>query len=435
MKNDKFNKGNQKGKTRREFLKTSAYGAAGLLVASPFTSRLAFAQKKPINIGCISLFSGRAAVVGDSVRSAVDMWKNEVNAAGGILGREVKVNYLDSRVKIEEAVRLAREAAASGEVDFLLEGCSSREAFAVKEVSRDLNMLTISLNSKTSTLTADKDKFAPYHFRVAAQNCFDMVAGAQYAAKLSKKNGWKKWAMIGPDYAYGRENVGFFIRFLKKYYPEAEIVAELWPKIYEPDFTPYVNKMLESKADAMFTSQWGGDIVALLQQGNMYGLLDRVKVFSIDLGDFTAINPVIKSFGKFPAGLYMGTRANPSVPDTKLNRDWFNKFTEIYKSEPSGWAQQTYSGCLYYQAAVEKAGTTKQKEVRDALEGIEIISPWGTPPSQKIVMRKRDHTNIYYTEAWGKTTSKMPYVEDVQLMSWEDILKAESEWLKEKGWL
>ena len=50
-------------------------------------------------------------------------------------------------------------------------------------------------------------------------------------------------------------------------------------------------------------------------------------------------------------------------------------------------------------------------------------------------MRKRDHTNILYTEAWGKTTDKMPYVADVLTLPWDDILKVENEWLKEKGWL
>jgi branched-chain amino acid transport system substrate-binding protein len=420
--------------TRRDFLKTSAAGIVGVAASSSFSPRFAHAQK-PIRITCISIFSDRSAVVGKSDKDGVEMWKDEVNRRGGLLKRKVEVKYLDSQAKIEEAVRMAREAAASKEVDLLLEGCSSREAFSVKEVSRDLNLLAISLNSKTTELTANPKTFAPYHFRAAAQNVHDMAAGAKYAAELSRKNGWKKWAMIAPDYAYGRENVMFFIRFLKTYFPEAEVVMEVWPKLYEPDFTPYINKILGANVQGVFTSQWGGDIVALLEQGALYQFHEKVKIFSIDLGDFTAINPVMKSLGKFPAGIYMGTRANPVVPDTKLNSDWFYAYKKRFGYEPSGWSQQTYAACEFYQKAVEKAGTTEQKAVRDALEDLEIESPWGTPPAQKIKMRKRDHTNVLYTEAWGKTVSQMPYVSDVLTLGWEDIFKVESEWLKEKGWL
>jgi len=420
--------------TRREFLKASAAGLAGLGTGSYLSIRPAYAQK-PVHITCISIFSGRSAVLGKSVSDALNMWRDEVNAQGGILKRKVEVKYLDSQGKIEEAVRMAREAAASKEVDLLVESCSSREAFSVKEVSRDLNLLTIATNSKTTELTADPKTFAPYHFRAAAQNLHDMAAGAKYAADFARKNGWKKWAMIAPDYAYGRENVMFFVRFLKQYFPEAEIVTELWPKLNEPDYTPYINKIMGAKVDAVFTSQWGGDIVALLEQGALYGFSEKVKIFSIDLGDFTAINPLIKAFGKFPQGIYMGTRSNPIVPDTKLNRDWFNAFTKRAGYEPSGWSQQAYAACQFYQNAAEKAKSTEQKAVRDAMEDLEIISPWGTPPAQKMKMRKRDHTNILYTEAWGKTTDKMPYVADVLTLSWDDIFKVENEWLKEKGWL
>jgi branched-chain amino acid transport system substrate-binding protein len=434
MSKSTIEKTGEKGLTRRGFLKASAGGAAGLVTVSYVGNRLVYAQN-PINLACISLFSGRPAVVGTSVRDAIEMWKDEVNEKGGISGRKVEIKYLDSRVKIEEAVRLARELAASGDVDGLLEGCSSREAFAVKEVSRDLNFLTLALCSKTTELTANPNTFAPYHFRVAAQNCHDMAAGAKYAVDLAKKNGWTRWAMIAPDYAYGRENVMFFVRFLKKYFPEAEVLMELWPKVYEPDFTPYITKILGAKVQAVFTSQWGGDIVALLEQGALYGFTERIKLFSIDLGDFTAINPVIKAFGKFPEGLYMGTRANPATPATDLNKKWFYKFKERAGYEPSGWSQQAYSACLFYEKAVEKAGTTDQKAVSKALEDLEIVAPWGTPPSQKLVLRGRDHANTYYTAAWGATTSTMPYVTGVVTSSWEEILKAEDEWLKEKGWL
>jgi branched-chain amino acid transport system substrate-binding protein len=143
----------------------------------------------------------------------------------------------------------------------------------------------------------------------------------------------------------------------------------------------------------------------------------------------------MKSFGKFPEGLYMGTRANPLTPDTKTNQDWFNGYVKKYGYEPTGWDQQAYTCMLFLQKAIEKAGSTDNEAVIKALEGLEVVGPWGTPPSQKMRMRARDHSLILYTEAWGKTTSKMPYVADVLTLPWDEIEKTESEWLKKKGWL
>jgi hypothetical protein len=50
-------------------------------------------------------------------------------------------------------------------------------------------------------------------------------------------------------------------------------------------------------------------------------------------------------------------------------------------------------------------------------------------------MRDRDHTVIHYNISWGTTISKYPYVTDIYTASWKDVLKAEEEFLREKGWL
>ena len=425
---------NKKKLTRREFIKTSASGIGGLALSSYLMPRTASAQK-PIRILAISIFTGRAAVLGLATKNGLTMWQDEVNQRGGILGRKVEIEFRDTRGKVEEAVRLAREAASSGQVDFIMDGCSSREAFAVKEVAKDLKFLIFALQCKTTEFTADPKIFNPYSFRIAGPAILDLYGGGQFAAEISKKNGWKKWVMIGPDYAYGHDMVNSFTRFLKKGFPEVEIQTELWPKLDEPDFTPHIAKIIGANVDAVFSSQWGGDLVALLQQGAVYGLWEKVKLFVNDLGDFTVINPVIKALGKVPEGIYMGTRSNPVTPNTKLNQDWFNNSTKKFGTEPSGWDNQAYTGGLFLNRAIEKARTTDQKAVIKALKGLEIIAPWGTPPSQKLIMRDRDHTVIHYNISWGTTISKYPYVTDIYTASWKDVLKAEEEFLREKGWL
>ena len=299
--------------TRREFLKASAAGLAGVGTGFYLSSGPAYGQK-PIRITCISIFSGRSAVLGKSVSDALNMWRDEVNAKGGVVKRKVEVKYLDSQGKIEEAVRMAREAAASKEVDLLVESCSSREAFSVKEVSRDLNLLTIATNSKTTELTADPKTFAPFHFRAAAQNLHDMAAGAKYAADFAKKNNWKKWAMIAPDYAYGRENVMYFVRFLKRYYPEAEIVTELWPKLNEPDFTPYINKIMGAKGRRGLHFPVGGGYRGSPRAGGLVRVFGQGEDFQHRPGGFHRDQSAHQSLWKISPGDLHGHQSQSHRP-------------------------------------------------------------------------------------------------------------------------
>ncbi len=69
--------------TRREFLKASAAGLAGVGTGSYLSTRPAYGQK-PIRITCLSLFSGRSAVVGKTDQDGIEMWKDEVNKKGGV---------------------------------------------------------------------------------------------------------------------------------------------------------------------------------------------------------------------------------------------------------------------------------------------------------------------------------------------------------------
>ena len=68
-----------------------------------------------------------------------------------------------------------------------------------------------------------------------------------------------RWMNIGPDYSYGKESWNSFIGKLKELKPEVEVVGELWPKLLEKDFTPFIQKIIAAKPDAVWASIWGND--------------------------------------------------------------------------------------------------------------------------------------------------------------------------------
>ena len=101
-------------------------------------------------------------------------------------------------------------------------------------------------------------------------------------------------------------NTAEFMEYAKHFESSIEIVNESWPKLFQPDYTEVVTKMLKAKADAMYSALWGGDLSAFIDQGNIYGLFDKQASFMVNIGDYGVVDEV----KKFPAGVYSGGRYN-----------------------------------------------------------------------------------------------------------------------------
>jgi len=388
--------------------------------------------EEPIKMGFVSIFSGRVAMLGEEGSKGSILAAEEINAKGGVLGRKIEVITRDSGGKIEEAVRIARDFVVRDKVDFLIDGSSSRESFAVKEVSRELKKLTMITASETTSNTADPKIFTPYSFRTARVAIHDSIVGGYYAGKKAKELNLKTWYSISPDYAYGHDNTDLFFEYTKKHDPDIQIMGQQWPKIFEPDYTAHITKIMKDKPDAVYSCLWGGDLTAFLEQASLYGLFQRVKFFGINIADPLVLGALKKGV---PAGMYTGSRYNPTMPDTEANKAFGEAFKKRFGTYPSNWSWQGYIAVLYLEAAMKKAGTTDNEKVMKALEGIEIEAPCAQPPRKTIVMRARDHQSIYYTIGWAETISDPPYVTGRTYMPWEEILKEETEYYKSQGWL
>ena len=186
--------------TRREFLKATAAGTAALSYGlTPFSRAGA---QQPIKVGFVSIFSGRMAMLGETGYNGFILAADDINAKGGILGRKIEVIRRDSKGVIEEAVRIARDFITKDKVDVFFDQSSSREAFAIREVTKDQKFLTFVTASETAELTGNPKGWSKYSFRTGDHDVHNSVVGGLYAAKIAKANKWTKWGSISPDYAY-----------------------------------------------------------------------------------------------------------------------------------------------------------------------------------------------------------------------------------------
>jgi branched-chain amino acid transport system substrate-binding protein len=414
--------------SRRDFLALAGTAAVGGALGPFLPGPRAYAAE-PITVGFVSIFSGRVAALGETGFRGLELALDEINEKGGLLGRPVKAIKQDSGGKIEDAVRVARDFVTRDKVDLLMDHSSSREAFAVREVSRDLRKVTMVTASETTELTADPKARTPYTFRAARQTLHDGIVGGTYAAAVSKAKGVTKWYSCSPDYAYGRASTEEFLMALKSSLPEMQVVGQAWPKLFEPDYTAFITKMLQDRPQACYSALWAGDLVTFVEQGGLYGLFEQVAFYGINLADYT----ILKALKKVPGGMHSGSRYLTNVPESAANRSFGERYEKKYRELPTNWSQECYTGMLFLAEAVRKANSTKSDDLVRALEGLTIKAPWGADGT--VTMRKRDHTIVNYAIAWGQTQPQSPWVPRTTGVGWDKIEAQEEAYLKAKGWL
>src|SRR5215469_12487329 len=181
---------------------------------------------KPIKVGMPIPLSGPAALFGEPASKGAQMYVDELNAKGGVLGRKIELTIRDSKADANEAVRVARELILKENVDFLVGTLTSAEGPAVSVVAKENKIVFIAPIPKTDQLTA-ADKLHPYVFRVAATTTIEGRSTAEIVAKWPVT----KIATIAFDYAYGQDVTKAFVDYIKKIKPSVEIVDQEWPKL------------------------------------------------------------------------------------------------------------------------------------------------------------------------------------------------------------
>jgi branched-chain amino acid transport system substrate-binding protein len=226
-----------------------------------------------IKIGAMYPLSGRAEALGRECKLGAEQAVEEINAKGGVLGKKLELLSADSKANVQEGVNLSKRYIQKDGVDFLFGVVSSAVALAVAEIAKQEKVVTMITIGSTDGVT--KEKWNRYTFRSGMCNSQEANSLALYTAKKYPK--LTKFYNIGPDYEYGRTMWEIFKAKTKEQSPKAEFIGEQWPKLATPDYTSYINAILQAKPDAVFCTLWGGDLVAFFKQAKPYGLFDKMK--------------------------------------------------------------------------------------------------------------------------------------------------------------
>ena len=360
---------------------------------------LAAEAQKPIKVGMPMPLSGPPALFGDPAAKGAQMFVEELNAKGGVLGRKIELLVRDSKADANEAVRVARELILKDNVDFLVGTLTSAEGPAVSVVAKENKIVFIAPIPKTDQLTA-ADKLHPYVFRVAATTTMEGRSAAEIVAKWPVT----RIATMSFDYAYGQDVTKAFVEHLKKIKPGAQVVDQQWPKLGEQDYNPFINAQMAKKPEAIFSSIWGGFFVTYSKQAKALGVFDAIKYNFIGVGE-AATPETTKSMGPdYPVGIWGNSYDAFYWGETAAHRDYVARLSKYLKDEyPSSWAIQGYIGMQFLVEAIKKANSTDSDKVAHALLGLAVETPIG-----RLTIREKDH-QANRGQLYGKTARDPKY--------------------------
>jgi branched-chain amino acid transport system substrate-binding protein len=374
----------------------------GLLVAAAVSLPFAASAEDAIKIGFPIPLSGPTAVYGEPILKGAQMAVAEINAKGGVLSRKLELLSRDSKASADEAVRLSRELIIKDNAEFLLGTLTSAEAPAVSTVSKENKIVFIAPSAK-STLLTDAAHIHPYIFRVASNTDVEGLAGASLMAKFQDV---KTVATIAPDYAYGHDSATAFIAALKKVRPDIEVVDQQWPKLGEPDFTPFINAQMSKKPDAVYCSLFAGDFVTFAKQAGSLGYFKAINNRLLDPGEVGTPDAAQALGPDYPYGIIANaydpviwTGAEP--PEHKKFIEDLKAFTKAQYA--SGWSANGYELVVSLAAGINKAGSTKSDDVSKALAGLSFDTPVG-----KRSFSVQSH-ETFAPEYWGMMVKDASY--------------------------
>lgn len=351
--------------------------AASTILAAGFAS-IAMAEGDAIRIGVVTPISGTYAGIGQQVTWGLDMAAAEINANGGIMGRQIELVYEDSEANPAVAVQKAEKLYTSENVDFLTGTVNSGATLAVGQVAERAGKLLATTVSFSDAITGNK--CSPNVFRVNAR------AGQQSAALAAWVKQEKPGAKIfylGPDYEMGRSTVAAFKENAELV--GAESVGEVFAPLDSKDYSQYFGRVRSARPEVLYTSVAGNDTVRLFTQMKDFGVLDGLTVLGAS-GTVTGQN--IGAIGDAAEGFITGVGYSPLI-DSPENKAFVEKFNAENGADPDLYGADSYGILFAYKAAVEAAGSTETDAVRVALEGL----TWDTPQGPKTI-RAGDHQAI-----------------------------------------
>jgi len=319
----------------------------------------------PIKIGVTGPFTGGSAPMGVSMRDGVKLAVTEINAKGGVLGRQFELIERDDEAKNERGVQVAQELINKEKVvatvGFINTGVSlaSQRFYQEAKIPVMNNVATGSIVTKQFLPPEHKDN---YIFRTAAN---DQIQSAMIVEEAITKRKFTKVAILADSTNYGqlgRED-------LEKALTAKGIkpVAIEKYNIKDVDMTAQLLKAKAGGAEAVLTYGIGPELAQIANgMEKLNWKVPMIGSWTLSMGNF------LDNAGKNGNGTLMPQTfiQEPTTPKRKAFIEAYQKAYKVDRMPSPVSAAQGYDSIYLLAAAIKQAGTTDGPKVREALENL-----------------------------------------------------------------
>jgi branched-chain amino acid transport system substrate-binding protein len=318
----------------------------GLVVPTAFSS-------EPIKIGASMSLTGKYARTGVYTKDGYELWAEQINNRGGLLGRKVEFVIYDDQSDPKTAAKLYEKLITSDKIDLLMGPYSSGVTFAASTITEKYKIPMITAGATSEEIWQRGYK---YVFGTGPHNELYYIG----AFDLAKQVHFKTIAIINADDLFPL-SLAKAVEKLSKENGIEVVMKEDFPKGNQ-DFTALITKIKARNPDILFGGTYLPDSVLLMRQMKEQNFCPKMIVLSVgpSLPDFQealeadANYVMVESFWE-PA----------------INTPGNKEFTEAYKKkfgyEPEYHGAWAYSGCQVLQAAIKEAASLEPEKVREAL--------------------------------------------------------------------
>lgn len=329
--------------------------------------------QEAIRIGVPTSLTGPWADLGNQVKRAVTFATDEANGKGGVIGRKIAVEYLDSEGKPEIARKQAEKLALSGN-KILLGLIASGEGLAIAPMVERWDALYISTINKTDKLTGDTCQARV--FRVNRPDAADAIAVRPWLATRKED----KWAIMANDIAWGRNSGTSFSKSATDL--GKKVVLENYAPAGANDFAPYIQKIKDSGATGVWVALAGRDALNFAQQAKQFGLLNSTTIAGVSF----VTDGTVNTLGDVSKGIY-GIVNYSSTLNTPENKAFVDAWRKAYPgTEPTNFEGETYIGMQVLIQSIQAAKSDKPADLAKVMQGMTFATILG-----KQKMRKEDH--------------------------------------------
>ena len=361
--------------------------AAVTLLATPAIVR---AQgNTPIRIGEINSYTAAPAFT-LPYRNGWTLAVEQINAAGGVLGRKIEVISRDDAGRPPDAIRLAGELLDDQKVDLFAGSFLSNIGLALSDVAKQRKKLFVGGEPLTDAMVWEAGH--RYCYRLRPSTYMQAAMLVDDAAKLNAK----RWVTVSPNYEYGQSVVKWFKLMLAKKQPGVEFVGEQWPALGKIDAGATVAALAQAKPDAILNATFGPDLTNFVRQGNTRGLFEGRGVVSVLTGEPEYLDPL---GDETPEGWIVTGYPVDSLTDP-ANKSFIDAYKARFNELPKMGSVVGHALITSIAAGIAKSGSTDTEKMADGFAGAAFDTPFG-----KAAWRALDHQATLGTYV-GKTALK-----------------------------